>query len=194
MRALKSAAIVAAFIFAAVSLAEEQNRTEIRIAVDDGSPSHAVYSWSGADMGFDLHQMQEGESRSFVDETGRSVLVTREAEGMRLEIDGKTIRMPLFDGEIEHHAMASPVVGQFDVEVMGDLSSVSAHGPDGITIISREPLDASVRESIKAVLQSAGRDDQIRFIDESKAFHGAFLSSDGDHEVRVVRKEVQIKN
>ena len=201
MRALKSAAIAAAFVFAAVSLAEEEKRTEIRIAVDDGADGpHAVYSWSGADMGVDMHEMQEGETRSFVDDAGRSVLITREADGMKLEVDGKTMHLPLFYGEFEHVAMASPTsaafveAGEFDVQVMGDVSRISAHGPSGVTIITDEPLDASTRESIKAVLLSVGRDDEVRFVDKSKSVHGVVLRSGGEHEVKIVRKQVEITN
>jgi len=50
--------------------------------------------------------------------------------------------------------------------------------------ISGEALDATTKESIKAVLQSAGRDDEVTFIDGSSG-------SDGKH-VRVIRKKIEI--
>ena len=190
MRMLKTVAVVAAFVFAVVSLAEEHNRTEIRIAVDDGAGDpHAVYSWSGADMGFDLHEMQEGESRSFVDEAGRSILVTREADGMKFDVDGKTIRMPLFDGEHGPHGLARARAGNFDVMIAGDESGMTM---DGVTIISGKPLDASTQESIKSVLLSAGHDGQVRFVDHSTSFSGALVNPHGDHHIKVIRNEVDV--
>jgi hypothetical protein len=61
---------------------------------------------------------------------------------------------------------------------------MSSHDSSGVTIISGEALDASTKESIKAVLQSAGRDDEVIFIDGSGG-------SDGKH-VRVIRKNIEI--
>lgn len=191
MRALKSAAIAAAFIFAAVTLADEANRTEIRIAVDDGTAdAHAVYSWSGGDLGFDLHEMQEGESRSFVDDAGRSVLITREAGGMKIEVDGKTIHMPLFGGKFEHHAGA--MAGNFDLQMFAHEGLAPAGGADDITIISGQPLDGSTQESIKSVLLSAGHDGDVRFVDKSISFGGALGNPHGDHHIKFVRKEFAV--
>ena len=197
MRVVKTFAVVAAFIFAVVSLAEEHARTEIRIAVDDesGGP-HGIYSWTDEDMDFDLHAMQEGESRSFVDSEGRSVVVTRKADGMKFEVDGKTLEMPIFEGEYAHGMIASPVSGDvdFDVHVAAAPGHMSVSGPDGITILSREPLDDSVKESIKSVLVSAGHDDEVRFIDHNSVMSGTMVMPDGDHRIKVIRKEVEVSH
>ena len=61
---------------------------------------------------------------------------------------------------------------------------MSAGDIGGVTIISGKTLDASTQESIKAVLQSVGRDDEVIFIDGSSG-------SDGKH-VRVIRKKIEI--
>ena len=73
-----------------------------------------------------------------------------------------------------------------DVEVIGDGANtmsaymMSAHHPNGVTIISAEPLDQSVRESIRSVLISAGNDSEVTFIDGS---------GDEKH-VKIVRKRI----
>ena len=61
---------------------------------------------------------------------------------------------------------------------------MSSHDSSGVTIISDEALDASTQESIKAVLQSAGRDDEVIFIDGSSGPDGK--------QVRVIRKKIEI--
>ena len=45
--------------------------------------------------------MQEGENQAIVDEQGRTILITREADGFRFDVDGKSIKMPLLNGDHE---------------------------------------------------------------------------------------------
>ena len=59
-----------------------------------------------------------------------------------------------------------------------------AFGNGGVTVISDEPLDASTQESIRAVLQSAGRDDELTFIDHSGTMEGK--------QIHMIRKQVEI--
>ena len=58
-----------------------------------------------------------------------------------------------------------------------------SHHPEGVTIISAEPLDDSVRESIRSVLISAGNDDEVTFIDGSA----------NDGQVRVIKKRIEVQ-
>ena len=139
---------------------------------------------------FDLNEMQEGEIRSVVDDAGRSVLITREADGMKIEVDGKTIHMPLFGGGFEHHAGA--MAGNFDLQMFAHEGLAPAGGADDITIISGKPLDGSTQESIKSVLLSAGHDGDVRFVDKSVSFGGALGNPHGDHHIKFVRKEVAV--
>ena len=71
-----------------------------------------------------------------------------------------------------------------NVEILGDYSMMSSHESSGVTIISGEALDASTQESIKAVLLSVGRNDEVTFIDGS--------SGSDSKQVRVIRKKVEI--
>ena len=166
---------------------------KIVVAGDSTSDSTAIH-WSSNDSGFDMQGMQLGETHSIVDESGRSILITREAEGFKFDIDGETIVVPDFDFDAPHMAFVggSDFSTDVDVEIMGehDMTSRSmslmmpGHESNGVTIISGEALDASTKESIKAVLQSAGRDDEVIFIDGSGG-------SDGK-QVRVIRKQIEI--
>ncbi len=122
--------------------------------------------------------------------SGRAILVTREEEAFRFNIDGKTIVLPDYGDRPEYIAFAdgSDVTADFDIEIVGDHHAMStmampAFGPGGVTIISGEPLDASTQESIKAVLLSVGRDDEVTFIS-----HGD--GSDG--QVQMLRKRVEV--
>ncbi len=74
------------------------------------------------ELGFDwreLHGMQEGENRSIIDESGRNILVTREADGFTLNIDGEIIELPMLFGG--HHSMVWAEDGdEVDVNVHGE--------------------------------------------------------------------------
>jgi len=78
----------------------------------------------------------------------------------------------------------SAAAADVDIEIIGDHQMMSAGDIGGVTIISGKTLDASTQERIKAVLQSAGRDDEVIFIDGSSG-------SDGKH-VRIIRKKIEI--
>jgi len=94
--------------------------------------------------------------------------------------------VPDFDFDAPHMAFvgASDFSTDVDVEILGGYSMMSNHDSSGVTIISGEALDASIQASIKAVLQSAGRDDEVIFIDGSGA-------ADVQH-VRGSRQEIEI--
>ena len=192
MKTLKLLVLAVSLIFAAVALAQDDEQMEMKIVVagtttDESTTIH----WIGSgEAGFDMQAMQIGENQSFVDESGRAILVTREEEAFRFNIDGKTIVLPDFGDRPEYIALAdgSDVTADFDIEIVGDHHAMStmampAFSPGGVTIISGEPLDASTQESIKAVLLSVGRDDEVTFIS-----HGD--GSDG--QVQMLRKRVEV--
>jgi hypothetical protein len=186
MTFLAAAAMLAA---TAVALADAEERREMKIVVeaqsDDGSPA---FSWVSDDPNLDMEAMQVGETQSIVDESGRAVLITREAEGFRFDVDGKSILMPEMGSQaMATFAMAdgSDLTADFDVEVIGDHRAMAFAGESAVTIITGEALDASTQESIKAVLQSVGRGDEVTFIDNSGAGNGRHVS--------IIRKEVEIQ-
>ncbi len=130
------------------------------------------------ELGFDLrdlHGMQEGENRSIVDESGRNILVTREADGFTLNIDGEIVEMPaLFGG---HHGMVWAEDGdEVDVNVhvmhRARIANMDGmHDFDDTMIISRKPIDDATQQQIKLLLESAGYGSEVNFIDREAA-HG----------------------
>ncbi len=187
MKALKLLALAVTLIFGAAALADVENKREMKIVIagvssDDSTTLH----WTSDDPGLDMQTMQLGETQSIVDESGRSVLITREAEGFKFEVDGETILIPDMGAHGAHLAFVDnfDFTTDFDIEIMGDHQVMSSHDVSGVTVISGEALDAITQESIRAVLQSAGRDDEVTFIDGSGG-------SDGRH-VKIIRKKVEI--
>ncbi len=186
MKTLKILAWAVTLIFSAAAADVEEKRVMKIVVAGDSSGDSTAFHWSSDDSNFDMQSMQLGETHSIVDESGRSILITREAEGFKFDVDGETIVVPDFDLDAPHMAFlgGSDFSTDVDVEILGDYSMMSSHDSGGVTIISGEALDASTKESIKAVLQSAGRDDEVIFIDGSSG-------SDGK-QVRVIRKKIEI--
>ncbi len=198
MKTLKLVALGLTLIFSAAVLADVSEKREMKIVVQGVSDSDSTsFHWVSDDSGFDMQNMQVGETHSIVDESGRSVLITRQENGFEFNIDGETVVVPDMGEHGWAHAGGSDFTTAVDVEIIADHEMMLAHeagsvaimsgGPHeaaGVTIISHEPLDASVKESIKSVLISAGRDDGVTFIDGSGG-------SDG-HQVRIIKKEIEI--
>lgn len=185
---LKNIALALASIaLAGAAIAGEDTKTKLAIAlVDTDSHGEVRLELDSDDLGFNLHDMQEGENRSIIDKSGRAILITREAHGYRFDIEGKTIRMPLVDGE--HHGAISLSDGDVtavNVHVMHDTSIATAHSMDGIMIISEKPIDEATRQAIKSMLASAGHGSDVRFVD-------AGGSPGGPHAIKVIEKKVEI--
>ena len=130
------------------------------------------------ELGFDLrdlHGMQEGENRSIIDESGRNILITREANGFTLNIDGEIIELPMLLGG--YHAMAWSEDGdEVDVNVhvmhRARIANMDGmHDLDDTMIISRKPIDDATQQQIKLLLESAGYGSDVNFIDREAA-HG----------------------
>lgn len=82
------AATAAAAATAAVASDELETgeRTSLRLILDrDGAPDRLNVE--------DLGELEVGETRSFTTENGKSVVVTRDQEGLELDVDGKKIRV-----------------------------------------------------------------------------------------------------
>lgn len=188
MRTLKLAATAVLLIFGATTFAQEEHQMKFKVIVaEEGADQTTSVSWSGADADFDIQDMQVGESRSIIDDSGQSVLITRETDGYKIDVDGKTIMMPEMPGMGPHGAHMAFVDGgetDIDVQVIGHEGFMTSGGPEGVTIISAEALDDSTKASIEAVLQSAGRNDKVIFIDSSGG-------SDGEH-VKIIHKHVEV--
>lgn len=175
------------FATAALAQIEEQREMKIVVAGASSDDSTTIHWIGSGDSGFDMQGMQVGETQSIVDESGRSILITRQEEGFKFDVDGRTIVVPDIGAHGEYLTLAdgSDFTANFDVEIVGDHFATPTFGNSSVTIISGEPLDATTQESIKAVLQSAGRNDEVTFIDHSSG-------SDG-RQITMFRKRVEIK-
>ncbi len=187
--------IAAALGLATAALAAEEIRTNMSIVIveSDGDDGFRIeLDSSDSDLGIDFHAMQVGENRSIVDKSGRSILVTREADGIRFDVDGRSIKMPILHGD-EHNIMwiDSDGAENVDIDFMHHRSKFlmnfgnfeSMHGSDGTMIVTDKPVDEGTQQAIRSLLESAGHDSEVRFIDGMD--HGRGL-----HEVRIMQREI----
>ena len=179
MKILKLAALAAVLTLGTAVAQETEQQVELKVKViKDGGESHDVH-WVSDGMDFELDDLAVGETRTLTGDDGQTVTVTRTDAGMEFVVDGETVVVPhigdhgqymtLIDGDVdvEVHALHGDAE-DIDVEVVGvGTHATRAFPPEGVTIISAEPLDDSVRESIRSVLISAGHDDEVTFIDGS---------------------------
>lgn len=173
---------------ATLSLAESESRTKMVVAVvADDSGDVTRIELDSDELGFNLHDMQEGENRSIVDKNGQTILVTREADGFRFDVNGKTIRVPEFhgSGHGKQHEMIEIDGAGINVHVLQDGRVESMHGSGGIMILSGKPIDDATQQAIKSLLESAGHTSDVRFID-----HAA--PDGGPHRIKVIEKRVEV--
>ena len=116
--------LIAIGLFGA-ALAQEEARVKIEVITDDGNDDGIHMAIDSDDLGFNLHDMQEGENQAIVDEQGRTILVTREADGFTFDVDGKSIKMPLISADHERMiAMHGEHDENVEVHVVHDVVEV----------------------------------------------------------------------
>lgn len=115
--------LAAALAAVAVADAGENKRLELVVAHDDGGEA-LVLRLDTAELGYDPFELVEGENRALTLEDGRSALLTRTADGLRIDVDGREIEIPApspaacageeacGDIEIEERIIASSDSGQ----------------------------------------------------------------------------------
>ena len=161
-----------------------ERKMAVNVVLDgDGSGDSSTVHWSTDAMDFDLQELAIGETRVVDSESGQPVTVTRGEDGFTLDIGGQSVALPDFDQHAAHMAVGGTGDADHDIniEVFED-HAIGSHRAEGVTIISSKPLDASVRESIKSVLMSAGNDDEVTFIDAGQ----------DAQRVMVMKKKVEI--
>ena len=153
----------------------------IEVAGDDGTNATSFF-FDSEDLGFDLDEMQVGETRSVIDESGKSVLITRKEDGFSFNVDGEVIDLPNFaDGDHDSvHWISADGVDDVNVHVMRDVDTMSMGGMGGTVILSSNPIDDATQQAIRSVLESAGYDSEVEFIDHH-----------GEHEEKVFIKKVE---
>ncbi len=178
MRLETSIFALAALGLSAASLAGDVHKTKMKIAVvDDSGDGTTRITLDSDELGFNLHDLQEGESRTITDASGKNVLVTRTAGGFSFDVDGKTIEVPAI-GEGHHGAMFIGAEHEEDVDIQV--------GPVGPVIITGQPVDAATQEQIRLLLQSAGHDGEVSFVDNAG-------THDGPHKMKIIRKQTHVE-
>jgi len=108
-----------------VALAQEEARVKIEVITDDGNSDGVHVAIDSDDLGFNLQDMQEGENQAIVDEQGRTILVTREADGFTFDVEGKSIKMPMISADHEEMiAMHGEHAENVEVHVVHDVVEI----------------------------------------------------------------------
>ena len=172
-----------ACLIATAAVAGEEYRTKIEIAVDGDGGKDRILRFDSADPDVDIESMEVGESRVIKDSDGNDVTVLRTEDGFEFDVEGEKIEIAGLHGDHDDHAV---------VEKHQKVRVIKSHNADGVTIISGEEIDADTRAALEKVLKDAGKDVEIVFIDGSELGDGEELQ--GNREVRVIKKEIDVTN
>lgn len=201
MKAKQIATMLATVLFAALAFAgeKEQHKMEIKVISDDGGDATHL-TLDSADLGFNLHDLAVGETRSVVDKEGRPVQITRNEKGFAFDVDGKTIDMPELDGahgESNVWVMKGDPGDDIDIDIEMLHEGGPGHhkpghhkmatrvfGAEGVMIISEKEIDAATQQLIRTALESTGHE-EVHFA----GGHG----KGGPHKVHVVKKVVNVE-
>lgn len=197
--------MIPAVLLAVAAFAGEERSEQIKVVVktDDGSGPVKIELDSDS-MGFALNDLKEGESRTILDEGGKTVIIKRAGEDYEFTVDGKTIELPVAHqghGEGMQHVfmVRADVDGEatgeqeVDVQVIRLKDDGAKGGPEDILIFSGNPLSDSVKEDIRSVIRKSGHDGDVNFIDRSDAGDNAseWHSADGK-KVKIIKRKVEI--
>lgn len=182
------------FLIASAAIASEEHRAEVRIAVEGHDNGVSEFRFDSGDAGVDLYELDVGESKSYTDNDGNEVTVTRNKNGFEFEVAGDTFVVA--DVMHDEHGLNTLYVAHEDenlvVEKRHKVHVVETDHDVGVTVISGDRIDAETRVRIEQVLKEAGKDGETVFID------GSELSGDEraerKHEVRIVKKEINVTN
>ncbi len=108
MRAKELTIVFFALMLSAAALASEMQRhVELRIDARQGQ-SGAVESFrfDSEEAGFDLAELQLGESRSYIDKEGNNLFVVRTEAGFDFDLNGRKISLPDITSEDLHMMVA----------------------------------------------------------------------------------------
>ncbi len=185
MNLKETAVLIAVCLFATAAYSGEKIHHKIEVVVvgadNDGETRLVLDS---DDLGFDLHDMQVGENQSIVDKDGRAILVTRTEEGFTFDVDGKKIKMPLFEGHGDPSVWFGDgdYMADIDVHVMHDRMSAKSMPMEGVIIFSGKEIDTATQQVIRDALELAGHTEV------------SFAGSDDNarHHVRVIKKVVEV--
>ena len=187
-------------LIATAAIASEQHKMKIEVAVSGDGEEQEVFAWRG--NGSEIDDLEIGESKTITDDDGIEIKMTRTEDGMEIEVDGEHIELMHMgsdsDLDVIHKKGAKVFVhGEHEsedvkVEKHRSVKIVKSDVNDSVTIISDDEIDEETRARLEEVLKDAGKDGAVMFID------GSELSGDeqahGQHEVRIIKKKVDVTN
>lgn len=182
-----------ACLIATAAVAGEEHRTEIKIAIDGADTAHRAIRFDSQDSDIDLHELAVGESEVITDSDGNEVTVTRTDDGLSFDVDGETIDIAGMHGEHDF-AMMHKAHDSEDIVIKEhkQVRVIKTNDSHGVTIISSDEIDDETRAELERVLKKAGNDGEIMFLDGSELNGGE--QAHGMHEVRIIKKEIDVTN
>jgi hypothetical protein len=143
---------------------------------------------NGETINLDLDDLAEGETRQFFTNSGKEVVVTREADGLNLSVDGEEIELGgpgrhvmvhrtgdgdhdfVFhhDGDVDHEAVSIHLDGDHEwIDADGDAKVfiMKAHGSPAQHLIDSgvlDQVDETAREAILEVLRELEPKHEVR--------------------------------
>ena len=180
-------------LIGAAAVAGEEQRTEIKIAIDGEDTGHRVFHFDSEDSNVDLQELAVGESKVITDSDGNEVTVLRTENGFEFDVEGKKIEIAGMHGEHDFEMLHEILEGEdVVVEKHKQVRVIKTNDSNGVTIISGDEIDDDTRAKLEKVLKEAGKDGEILFLD------GSELSGDeqahGKHEVRIIKKKIDVTN
>ncbi len=190
-------AVLLASLFPALAVAGQAHQQKLVIAIDDGTEDGQVFiNVDDAQDAIDIDKLQVGESRSIVDEQGRSILLTKTETGLDLNVDGRVIALPSYD-DAQADLEAAGVHPDSDVEIERRIRvERTIDGGDPVTIISNGVIDDATKEQIRSILSSSGQTGDVVFIDGHGLHDATSAVHDGHdaHRVKIISKEISATN
>ena len=174
-------------LIATAAVAGEERRTEIKIAVEGEDMSHRVFHFDSQDSDVNLHDMAVGESQVITDSDGNDVTVSRTENGFEFDVEGEKIEIAGMHGVHGVHGVEDIVI-----DTLHNVRMVKTSNANGVTIVSGDKLDEVTRAALEKVLEEAGTDGDVVFIDGSELSGGE--QAHGVHEVRIIKKEIDVTN
>lgn len=180
------------FLVAGAALAGEQHRVEIAIA-GDGS-DRGEFRFSSEDSGVDPYALEVGESKTYTDDDGNEVTVSRSEDGFEFDVAGEKIVVD--DVMHEEHDLKMLHLAHEGEDVIVEkhrkIHLVDTDDEAGVTIISGDEIDAETRARIEKVLKEAGKHGEVLFIDGSELSGNERAA--GKREVRIIKKKIDATN
>ena len=189
MHTRKIAVLLMALIMSIAAFAGEKQHMKIEIAVE-GDEGNTELSFDSEDAGFNLHDLEVGETRKFDTEDGNKASVTRTDEGFEFDVDGQKIDMKNVHEMHDMH-LSGDAENVFVIKDASEVKVLKTDGPGEVTIVTGAALDEKTKQKIRDALAESGAAGEVVFIDGNN-----IGSEDGakHRKVRVITKEVNVTN